>query len=298
MELVKAASKHCHIRSVIRWTDSTLVLHWLKKQGLCKKFVANRGSKILEKEYIKRYYILIKQNSADIGSRVSLLSKIADIWWKGASWIAELNKWPDQAILSESKKSEKEIKIIENILAATVQQKGLFDFLIDKHELHILRLSAWITRFINNCEQIKKRGSLIISEMQCQKKFYIKPEKRKVEHSEKGINREGIYECRGKIQGVWPILLPSSSALSEKIVTSAHRKSLHGGVASTMAAVRSLFQTPVLIKLTKSVIQNCYGCKRFRATHYPNPKIGPLPIDWKEQIQPFEIIVTDYAGPL
>ena len=112
-----------------------------------------------------------------------------------------------------------------------------------------MRLSAWITRFINNCEQIKKRGSLIISEMQCQKKFYIKPEKRKVEHSEKGINREGIYECRGKIQGVWPILLPSSSALSEKIVTSAHRKSLHGGVASTMAAVRSLFQTPVLIKL-------------------------------------------------
>ena len=65
-----------------------------------------------------------------------------------------------------------------------------------------------------------------------------------------------------------------------------------------MAAVRSLFQIPVLIKLTKSLIQNCYGCKRFRATHYPNPKLGPLPIDWMEQIQPFEIIVTDYAGRL
>ena len=39
-----------------------------------------------------------------------------------------------------------------------------------------------------------------------------------------------------------------------------------------MAAVSYLFWIPVLRKLSKSVIQNCYGCKRFRATHCPNPK--------------------------
>ena len=65
-----------------------------------------------------------------------------------------------------------------------------------------------------------------------------------------------------------------------------------------MAAVRSLFWIPVLRKLTKSVIQNCYGCKRFRATHYPNPKPGLLPRDRTEQALPFEIVGTDYAGPL
>ena len=77
---------------------------------------------------------------------------------------------------------------------------------------------------------------------------------------------------------------------------SAHRKTLHGGVASTMAAVRSLFWIPVLRKLTKSVIRNCYGCKRFRATHYPNPKPGNLPKDRTKQALPFETIATDYAG--
>ena len=86
---------------------------------------------------------------------------------------------------------------------------------------------------------------------------------------------------KGRIHGVYPIYLPSSSALSGKIIMSAHRKTLPEGVASTMAAVRSLFWIPVLSKLTKSVIQNCYGCKRFRAMHYPNPKPG-----------------TDFAGPL
>ena len=44
-----------------------------------------------------------------------------------------------------------------------------------------------------------------------------------------------------------------------------------GEIASTMAAIRSFLK-----KLTKSVIQKCYGCKRFRATHYQNPKPGIL----------------------
>ena len=79
---------------------------------------------------------------------------------------------------------------------------------------------------------------------------------------------------------------------------STHRKTLHGGVASTMAVVISLICIPVLRKLTKSVIQNCYGCKWLRATHCPNPKPGLLPRDRTEQALPFEIIGTNYTGPL
>ena len=40
---------------------------------------------------------------------------------------------------------------------------------------------------------------------------------------------------------------------------SAFGKTLHGEVASKMAAVRSLLWIRVLGKLTNSVIQNCYG---------------------------------------
>ena len=79
------------------------------------------------------------------------------------------------------------------------------------------------------------------------------------------------------------LYLPLSSALSKKIIMLAHRKTLHGGVASTMATVRSLFWMPFLRKLTKSVVQNSYVCKRFRATHYPNPKPRILPRDRTEQ---------------
>ena len=79
---------------------------------------------------------------------------------------------------------------------------------------------------------------------------------------------------------------------------SAHRKTSHWGVASTIAAVRSLFWIPVLRKLIKSVIQICYGCKRFRAKHYQSPKPGLLLRDRTEQTLPFEITGTNYEGSL
>ena len=82
------------------------------EQRLYKQFVVNRVSKILEKEYIKWYYVPTKQNPADIGSRGSLLNKISDIWWKGPSWIAVNKKWPDQPSLSESKEFEKEAELV------------------------------------------------------------------------------------------------------------------------------------------------------------------------------------------
>ena len=68
----------------------------------------------------------------------------------------------------------------------------------------------------------------------------------KVEHSEKfeesrkqlnlQLNYEGIYERESRVQGTYPVYLPSSSALSEKIISQLTER-----VASRMAAVRSLF---------------------------------------------------------
>ena len=125
-------------------------------------------TKILEKVCIKSYYVRTELNATDIGSRGNLLSKIAGIWWKAPSWIAENNKWPDQPILSESKECEKEAKIIKGVSATAFKQKYLFDLLLEIQK--VLMVSTWITRFINNCRKIKTRGSLTISEIQCQNK--------------------------------------------------------------------------------------------------------------------------------
>ena len=65
---IKEALPRQNIRSVTCWTDSTVVLQWLKDKGCYKVFVANRVSKILEREFIAWKYVPTKQNPADIGS--------------------------------------------------------------------------------------------------------------------------------------------------------------------------------------------------------------------------------------
>ena len=65
-----------------------------------------------------------------------------------------------------------------------------------------------------------------------------------------------------------------------------------------MSHVRSLFWIPHLRRLSKSVIKNCYGCKKFRSLPYNSPKPGPLPKDRTERCFSFKVIGTDYAGPI
>ena len=194
-------------------------------------------------------------------------------------------------------------------MAATIQARHMFDKLLTKYEFwKFLRTTSWILRFLNNCRRTKQSGPLTTSEIEQRKKFWIKREQQRVQHSEKfkinekrldlQQNNEGIYICKGRIEGTYPIYLPNESLLSEKIIFVAHKNTLHRGVLMTMTNVRSTFWIPSIRQLTKSIICNCYGCKRHYAVPYPQPKPGPLPKDRSEAAIPFQVIGADFAGPI
>ena len=111
-------------------------------------------------------------------------------------------------------------------------------------------------------------------------------------------NVDGILECRGKIQGRYPVYLPVDALFKRKLVQRIHVETLHGGVSLTMAAVREQYWIPILRKLGKSVRSTCWGCKRFRALPLTTPAPGPLPTDRTNSGTAFEVIGTDFAGPI
>ena len=111
-------------------------------------------------------------------------------------------------------------------------------------------------------------------------------------------NEDGLLECRGRIQGEYPIFLPDNAVYTIKEVQRAHAIALHGGVGLTMSKVREKFWVPRLRKLTKKVLKNCWGCKRFQAVAAPTPQPGPLPRERTEGNVPFSVIGVDFAGPL
>ena len=78
---MKSALKNQNVRSVTGWTDSTVVLYWLKEQGSYNQFARNRVYKILERDDINWQYNPTRDNPADLVSRGSLL-RLQTFGWK------------------------------------------------------------------------------------------------------------------------------------------------------------------------------------------------------------------------
>ena len=301
------------VKELNAWTDSTTCLHWIKGAGEYKQFVANRVAKINKAEAVWRY-VPSEANPADFGSRGTVgisKHKSWETWLNGPSWLSQKEEWPEQIVTIPSKDSESEkLKIKEIMKTTVVNNPTVTESLIAKFKLSkAVRIMAWIHRFINNCRTKKKNyGSLVTEETHAQLMVLIKEVQEDAEKSEvfeshlKFLNLmknpNGIYECRGRIQGEYPVYLPPKCTLSQKIVESAHLKTLHGGVSLTMAKVREEFWIPKLRSLVKQVIKSCYGCKRFHAKHIAQPSQGNLPKERSEGHMPFEVTGVDHAGPI
>ena len=110
--------------------------------------------------------------------------------------------------------------------------------------------------------------------------------------------QDGLLECRGRLQGGYPVYLPESSLYSQQIEEEAHLQTLHGGEGLTMTKVRSRHWIPKLRKLVKEVGRNCHGYKRFQAMANASPTPGYLPTTRTEGVNLVQVIGVDYAGPL
>ena len=154
----------------------------------------------------------------------------------------------------------------------------------------------------------KNAGPLTTEETWKQVKFWVKKSKGLNEGTAKydedreqlnlPKNEEGVYECRGRIQGHFPIYLPDNELLTEKIVKHAHKLCFHGGVGMTMAKLRERYWTPRLQSIVKRVTKICHTCKRFRAIAVTNPPIRIPPRDRTEWNTAFQVVSVDYAGPI
>ena len=111
-------------------------------------------------------------------------------------------------------------------------------------------------------------------------------------------NADKLYECRGLIQGDYPIYLPDDALFSKRLVLRTQLQTLHEGVSLTMAKIREKYWISPLRRLTKRVINECPGCKRFQVTALANPPTGNLPKKRTEGSVPFKSIGVDFAGPI
>ena len=302
---------HLPIKGVFAWTDSTVCLHWINGQGNYKQFIANRVKKINEKQVTWRH-VPSQKNPADIGSRGATQElQSNELWMSGPAWLGDPTMWPKQVITKPNEVSEAESRLVKQVMQTAVPKLPDFiESLLTKARLwKAIRILVWVTRFINIYVYKKQvSGPLKTEETEKQMKFLINRAQAESEHLENlkvdsdrlnlQKNTENIYVCKGRIQGDYPVYLPSNHLLSKMIVEQAHIQTLHGGVTLTMSKVREEYWIPKLRALVKKVIGQCCGCKRFHATPLPVPQQGNLPKERTEGSTPFGVIGVDYAGPL
>ena len=78
--------------------------------------------------------------------------------------------------------------------------------------------------------------------------------------------------------------------MTEEIVQQFRKKTLHGEVLMTMTTMRDQHWIVKLMQLTKRIIRNCYGSKRFHVKPYDILPSGELPKDRGTVVRAFQVI--------
>ena len=69
----------------------------------------------------------------ELGSRGCSGNKLGDIWWKDPDWLQNIEKWQTQIEIKANEESEKEAKLIKEVMCTAIDDKTIFDNLLDKH---------------------------------------------------------------------------------------------------------------------------------------------------------------------
>ena len=293
------------------WLDSTVALHWIRSPGTYKQFVSNRVEKIQAHSEVIWRHVGTSENPADLGSRGGEVTSHPS-WCNGPTWLKNKACWPPDIVTKASDESMAEVKAMRDVFAVAIASTDELDSLLEKYTYwKTMRICAWIMRFVHNIRSRKTgrlKGPLTTEETNKARTFWVKRVQTRAtadkHYQEDRLqlnlqpNQDGILECRGRIQGHFPVYLPDSQRFTEKLITQSHLGTLHGGVVSTMAKVRELYWVPRLRRLTKRIVKSCHGCRRFQAQAFSSPPQGDLPKDRTEGQTPFQVVGVDYAGPL
>lgn len=334
MAFVKAAMKLPQV-SCTCWTDSTIVLAWLKQHpSRWKTFVANRVTLVQTTvpSAIWRH-VPTDQNPADCSSRGISGEQLArhGLWWKGPEWLIQSpDRWP-QALIDDVDCRDLETKIQVSTHSASQRIRWDLESKFSSWP-KLIRVTAYILKFVNRCRKpslskvgdtSKTNKSLTCGEIQQAKTIWLKqiqqdlfpndinnltsknPVKKTSSLASLNpfLDSDGIMRVGGRLensphsyQAKHPVIL-KSHFLVTLIVRSVHERQLHAGPQLTLCSLREEYWIVRARQVVRAVTSKCVICTRERAT-IPTQIMGPLPnVRVTPVSRAFLHCGVDYAGP-
>ena len=321
------------IHAIHCWTDSQVVLNWIRSEKTIKKpFINNRVDQINDLvtkdcwEYCPSHL-----NPADIASRGIPCSKLRlnSLWFNGPPYLEfEKELWPRMNNTSAHSEDASCNVVINN-------QHSMED---DQHSLNLstiiscekfsslsklIRVTARVLQFVNILKQKLSKTVTSTEDNPNNAHFNIDQAKllwhkhvqstfdfnEKDRDTMKNLNvfvdETGVYRAGGRLQNApipyntkHPVLLPRNHQFSRLAVWKCHYQVMHNGVNETLTQLRSEYWIIRGRQFVKSIISKCTKCKQIHGKAYDTPEAPPLPNFRVSDDAAFTNVGVDFAGPL
>ncbi|XP_013390867.1 uncharacterized protein LOC106159196 [Lingula anatina] len=316
------------------WTDSTIVLSWIKSDPRkWKTFVSNRISEIQSLTDPSQWlHCTGNQNPADLLSRGISGPElcVSETWLHGPVFLREIRpKISSMKTVSESDVNEgvviSEMKS-NPVLLKFETPDVVFQFEKWSTFTKTLRIMAWVLRFIGNLKASKEAHcteDLTLMELQEAKVHLISVVQRenfseeiacvleKQSVSKKSplfklspfIDGDGLLRVKGRLQfshlsyeAKHPIILPKGH-FSLLLIRHLHNTLKHAGVNSLLVRLRDEYWITGARRMCKRVKRECITCQRLDTAVSSQP-VPPLPSMRVNTAPPFSVSGLDHGGPL
>ena len=287
--VMTALKEEVELTEIRLWLDSKTVLWWINNKGEWKQFVRHRVNEILRMTRKEDWaHCPGEQNPADVGSRGARASELKEgkLWWNGPAWLAgPKDGWPTTE-LDETPESKEEMNKVTVTVASVTPKKGIATVIeINKFSRfsRLLRVSAWIMRFLKNSQSTRKgtirnQGILQRDEIAEAERMWIEASQDELKRGKNYnetvrklnlVDLDGLLKCYGRLENSdldlasqQPIILPKDHRLTRLVIEECHHRTQHGGVRSTLGELRLRFWVPKGRQVVKKVLRECVTCKK------------------------------------
>ena len=311
------------VEEKILWTDSLVVLNWLKTTKPLSVFVKNRVAQITNDGDISFRYISSHENLADIASRGLEVNNLqnSSLWWHGPEWLCfEKDRWPTWGLpdinsqILQGIQSEYRTGIVFPTTILVGKGPTGMEFL-PPLEIDINQLSTLCRLVCVTGEQ--QRSPLTANEMDIAKTQWLKQVQSKhfsatnektrnlMRQLNVRIDETGLMRCYGRIcnaelptSTVNPILLPQDDYFTELIIRDIHTDTLHAGTSQTLSSIRQSYWIPQGRITVRKILKRCVICMKIEGGPYKTARFPDFPAERVRKAKPFSYSGVDYFGPL
>ena len=319
------------VPNVTFWTDSMIVLGWLKMLPTkLNTFVRHRVGDILENTDKGTWrHVPTNCNPADHLSRGVDLNIIKNLeqWWSGPSFLHEdASCWPVTVgydkVLPELRS---EISLLTTFTNETASTNHFININRFSNMSRLIRATAYALRFIKLCKRIKFNNSYLnktdlqdalnlilrISQKESFPEYSLLlnhqslPKKSPLLKFNIFLDQNSIMRVGGRLGNSeypydkkFPILIQSTHQFTKLLVKYEHQRLKHAGPQLLLTSLREQYWPIGGRNLVKACYRQCVRCSRMKG-QVISPIMGNLP---ENRVLsngfPFQSVGVDYAGPI